>query len=132
MRQIKYRGKCINGKGWIYGVPVNYGDGVFIADPKMPINELYGGIYKIKAVEVFPDSVGQFTGLTDKKNTEIYEDDIVFCNSWNPNKYRIMFADGGFALFDLDGTGMGADITLMYDSKGIHFEVVGHIHGSPK
>ena len=58
MRAIKFRGKSVADGVWIFGslyTPTAISDKSFIFDED-------GNI-----VEVIPSSVGQFTGLTDKK-----------------------------------------------------------------
>lgn len=69
MRPIKFRGKNLDNNEWHYGCGVSVaGDGTTYI--------MYGwGQF----VTVAPDSVGEFTGITDKKHTEIYEGDIVKC-----------------------------------------------------
>ena len=77
---IRFRGKykTKDNEGWVYGVPIEkymiYG---------MEYNEFY-------YIEVLPETVGQFTGQTDKNNVEIYKDDILrdekgrrFVVTWN-------------------------------------------------
>lgn len=73
MREILFRGKLLAGTSageWVYGnLVVKPGQNVEIITPDdTPIGK-YG--------RVDPDTVGQYTGLTDKNGVRIFEDDIV-------------------------------------------------------
>jgi len=72
MRDIKFRGKRVDGKGWVEGCFINYWT---------PYGQ-YTGImdWKCDHYEVDPETVGQYTGVKDVDGKEIYEGDILMSN----------------------------------------------------
>ena len=59
MREIEFRAKCqLKGK-WMYGY-----------------YRVSGGKHYINSTLIYPETVGQFTGLKDKNGQKIYEGDI--------------------------------------------------------
>ena len=86
MRTIKFRGIDINTNKWLYG---------YLSWFESPENGLF-----INGKPVIPESVGQFTGLYDINNKEIYEGDIVVReNDKNDSdKYIVEFKQGMFLM----------------------------------
>ena len=73
-REILFRGLRVNGQGWIYG-DLNHIDGktyIFTRD----------GLHldSTDSYEVNPETVGQFTGVTDCDDRKVFEGDIINYN----------------------------------------------------
>lgn len=128
MREIKFRGKAIwsldklnesnidHVNGWVYGNLVMYDDIPFIVTLSL-VADVYD--YWVK---VHPESVGQYTGLKDENEREIYEGDIVKHATWG-DVYEVIFEDGGFYVLS------------SYDFQTINeypLEVIGNIYENPE
>lgn len=124
MRTIKFRGQKTTNGVWVYGSLVYS-------------NEIQAAIYfqtgrgLVKSMEwvyVNPETVGQFTGLYDKNEKEIYEGDILKVQGLG-EKIEVRFVRGVFAFLwngDLDDE---APINAPTQEWA---EVVGNIHDNPK
>lgn len=109
MREILFRGKQRLAGGWCEGFLVKTGDHFRISTRNDMIS--FG---------VDPETVGQFTGLTDKNGKKIFEGDILALRTRRP--HIVKFENGGFVL-------TGTAIPICHANK---FEVIGNIHDNPE
>ena len=129
MREILFRGKRVDNGEWVYGVPIKKAlvgshDGYY---PKI-IPECDGRHQTVYSTAIEEETVGQYTGLTDKNGTRIFEGDIVvvydaYCNETVVG--IVCFGDGSFYIRDTDCSSY--DRWMYYES-----EVIGNIHDNPE
>lgn len=114
MREIKFRGKNLNTKEWVYGDLLQWNDGEtaigvhgqFI-DDGYHFNENYD-----KTPYVDETTVGQYTGLKDKNGKEIYEGDIISVNGKYPKLIRYIDEWASYCLANL--TDLDCDLKTRY------------------
>ena len=121
MREILFRGKRVDNGEWVIGDGIHY-----------PKSHNWKGTCWIDGmaervndwVQVIPETVGQYTGLTDKNGTKIFEGDIV----------NLLYSDfygqdrcGKFVYDDMTNT----DIIFRIETSHA-IEVIGNIHDNPE
>ena len=143
MREILFRGKSVNDGEWAYGslvvttlepvddAPIKH---YHIEDMTIGCfpNEFQSGLSET----VDPNTVGQFTGLTDKNGKKIFEGDIVVCRqeisgNWIDYCVEIGFVEmkhGAFGLHRKQGYYRPFKDWL----EDYEYEVIGNIHDNPE
>ena len=124
MRTIKFRGQKTTNGVWVYGSLV-YSNEIQTA---IYFQTGRGLVKSMEWVYVNPETVGQFTGLYDKNEKEIYEGDILKVQGLG-EKIEVRFVRGVFAFLwngDLD------DEAPINAPTQAWAEVVGNIHDNPK
>lgn len=120
-REILFRGKRIDNGEWVKGGYRKWNENeVYIIAPS-PTGNIRDMNY-----EVIPETVGQFTGLTDKNGKEIFEGDK-FGNENMPVRH-VVFEDGKFCFNRVHSQGADA---LSQDRVG-RLEIIGNIHDKQK
>ena len=133
MREILFRGKRKDNGEWIYGDLRQYSEkskGVFDYATK-------------HTIQVIPETIGQYTGLTDKNGKKIFEGDIVkysLFNKFSDNdelenaeekeEYieKIKFNNGKFCPIPIRCDCEDYWYSWAFDN----FEIIGNIHDNPE
>lgn len=126
MREILFRGKQIDTGAWVEGA-------FCMKDCDDPFGKLVDRPSIIKYepphdgywFRVDPETVGQYTGLTDKNGQKIFEGDII---SGLGNTYVCRWDEGNVEFTVFDGK---ESFGLAYTAYPC-MEVVGNIHDNPK
>jgi uncharacterized phage protein (TIGR01671 family) len=133
-REILFRGKTEKGE-WVYGVYYKQ-DHYYNEEVEkhciITSTDTLGNDMDLDFCEVIPETVGQFTGLTDKNGKKIFEGDILqFCQ--NPDyKKQVGFGEGAFGLCYDNGECVSAFSDSEYYEDTKEYEVIGNIYDNPE
>ena len=129
MRKILFKGKRIDDGGWIYGSPI-FQDGYVL------IRFWNSEEFEFEEHLIAPESVSEYTGLTDKNGNKIFEGDIVkhFNNSDEEYDIGVIYFDTEF--MGWRRTTQGRFHKIKIDTYKLNptciYEVIGNIHDNPE
>lgn len=128
MREILFRGRRKDNGEWFVGFYGKSSEKAYI------IHDSHIAFGYVSMKEVNPETVGQYTGLTDKNGKKIFEGDIC--------KFNEPFGRSGITLFvvEWDSTNArflgftvgGRERYIVYVGREPKVEVIGNIHDNPE
>ena len=124
MREIIFRSKRTDNGEWVYGVPTKDSHGETVMVESVYECEEYN-CRGANCLYVDENTVGQYTDLTDKNGTKIFEGDVVSLKHFE-NFYAVTFHQGEFT-FDNHGDWYAMSWFLAHN-----IEVIGNIHDNPE
>ena len=145
-RAIKFRGKRLDNEDWVHGDLLQIAGGCVIYHgshtdstlientPNLDV-ELAVELYMDEVSPVYPETVGQFTGMYDRKGKEIYEGDILGAKG-----KVIGWVKGGVRGYCYDvvyvnhpaGESRWTLYSTVKDDYPEQIEVIGNIHDNPE
>ena len=143
-REILFRGKSANTGEWVEGFCVQFGETYSnIIIREIGKLNLCGVIPIYEHEIVISETVGQYTGLTDKNGRKIFEGDIVKCSDTiNDIEFNAVVEFGnpnhdyswGYQLKHISGEKPNLDILCWVDMEetGVFIEIIGNIHDNPE
>ena len=122
MREILFRGKHLDTEEWVYGVPLFEVNRSYMIEDLFisPKYQCTGAVNSI----VDPETVGQYTGLTDKNGKKIFEGDIIKLG----NKVSFVF----FGISSFRHTRYGKHAVDLLFNYADNCEIIGNIHDNPE
>lgn len=119
-REIKFRAE--SGGGFVYGLIGYDEEGDVIMTTEMGF-----------AFEIDEETIGQYTGMSDKNQRQIYDGDIVTCDDYSegaylgrsqPRNIQVISFDEKYGKYDLKGQG--------FMPSWSQVEIIGNIHQNPE
>ena len=125
MREILFRGKRKDNGEWVEGYYARKGVDKdtfkhFICVMTFNVNgNTYSSMFYLTDIEVIPETVGQYTGLTDKNGTRIFENGYMIIDN---KTYKVIFDNAEYVLTNIFNCDI---ITLKNNSiKGVFVDEI--------
>ena len=146
MIELLFHGKRVDNGEWIEGYYYESKiSGCFILSPKIKAREKDGVVINdsFEVAKVIPETVGQYTGLTDKNGKKILDGDIISAITLDTgNEQRAVVCFGNFIdenngdeyigfFIEFDGIKTTITQLAMEECKN-RIEVIGNIHDNPE
>lgn len=138
MREILFKAKRLDNGEWVEGCIIRheFDNRVYIG---YVFEDMQDGFFDTDLVQVDPETLCQFTGLTDSNRKKVFEGDIIKFFEKN-ERYewtgRVEFGNPngrytwGWQLVWISGEKPSADTLLWFDMEesGAYSKVIGNIH----
>jgi uncharacterized phage protein (TIGR01671 family) len=136
MRAIKFRGKRLDNGEWIEGLLLTNNLGTYIITEKNPHECTQYGYLEINEYgRVDPETVRQYTGLTDRNGKEIYEGDIVTAREQSTKATFTGYVHYLNAQYWVNYIGYESYYVPLIQLHGAEYkpiEVIGNIYSNPE
>ena len=123
IREVIFRGKRTDNGKWVKG---------YLYITHIGSHEIgsYDAEINIERLtfDVIPETVGQYTGLTDKNGVRIFEGDIVSLVKHDGLIYKVVYVPCRYEL--VNSKGVNCFVLDIYKSENI--EVIGNIYDNPE
>lgn len=131
MRNIKFRGFNKSLKKWIFGAPYfSEGDWWILVDENTKSDDIGTGSYLVDE-----NSIGQYTGLEDKNDKEIYKGDVLELTDWYDNSisiHTVAFNNSAFVCLRPDDTEHPFFYLQGNDFLKDGYKIIGNIYQNPE
>ena len=137
MREILFKAKRKDNGEWVEGFVFEFKGEFYIMEMTQTFMTAYYSEesvvdFNIRAIEIDPDTICQYTGLTDKNGKKIWENDIVKANldesyPEDITYIKILWNECGFCVNENCST----DIWTLEKWDAEHFQVCGNIFDNP-
>lgn len=125
MREIKFRARLdeksfpkSHSKGWVYGFVSKYK-----GDWSMDTYGNYGGfVANGSYLAIDPETIGQYTGLTDKNGKELYFNDYIHVYFGGKYNKTVPIKD----IYDL------SNLIRLIEDHGATFKIYGNAYDNPE
>lgn len=139
MRKILFRGKRTDNGEWIEGYYATQSNHACFANELKHQHFIFKDVFLdfnlggLQKFEVIPETVGQYTGKTDKNDKNIFDGDIVYCKSRLDNAIMVViFECGQFRMVLSENYRSYQTNSGFYDINCFDKEVIGNIYDNPE